>query len=375
MICPNCGENLKEGAKFCTKCGVRVDDSTIDGNKEPVSVNDSAESYILENGNVTATSGTSLKKTFVWKEKYTYTAITSAIMIAAVVGLVIRAARNEDVNLIVNEAKYNREDEIISSQENILKEKENEDNQEIALGDEKDSPDESDEGYGESVETNNQCINTEDIVAEGAMSESVNDTAMDNEVLNSFGINSATIEDYSANLDPNRYLFYDSGMGEFYFYYPAYLFNNVSVDDSAFSTEYGINVKNICFYGSGGTELYYTMYERNDGLSIPEITDSINQNEHEKYYDMSDILVRADDEKGRIVLSGVMDSDQRYRVYDMIKINSDYVYRMLSVKPKYRTEEERIQYAYVTENEYRMCGFSGSSQTARSYEEFLESNP
>lgn len=31
--------------------------------------------------------------------------------------------------------------------------------------------------------------------------------------------------------------------------------------------------------------------------------------------------------------------------------------------------------AYVTENEYRMCGFSGSSQAARSYEEFLESNP
>ena len=111
------------------------------------------------------------------------------------------------------------------------------------------------------------------------------------------------------------------------------------------------------------------------GSSISRLTDIINQNEHAKYFDMSDIFVNSDDEKGRIVLSGVMDADSRYILYDLIKIDDNYVYRMLSVKPKYRTEEERIQYVYVTENEYRMCGFAGSSQAARSYEEFLESNP
>ena len=184
-----------------------------------------------------------------------------------------------------------------------------------------------------------------------------------------------TVEDYSANLDPDRYLFYDSGIAEFYFYYPAYLFNDVTVDDSSFLTEYGENIKSICFTGSEGSELYYSIYSRTDGSSISRLTDIINQNEHAKYFDMSDIFVNSDDEKGRIVLSGVMDADSRYILYDLIKIDDNYVYRMLSVKPKYRTEEERIQYVYVTENEYRMCGFAGSSQAARSYEEFLESNP
>lgn len=196
----------------------------------------------------------------------------------------------------------------------------------------------------------------------------------DTQLRSDFGIDTATIEDYSANLDPSQYLYYDSGIGEFNFYYPGDLFNDVSVDDEYYSTEYGNNIKSICFYGSNGSELYYSIYERNDGGSISEATDRINNLEHGKYYEMSDILVKSDDEKGRIVLAGVMDASNEYRLYDLIKVDSSYVYRMLSVKPMYRNEDERVKYAYVTENEYRMCGFSGSSSEPRSFEEYLAGN-
>lgn len=55
----------------------------------------------------------------------------------------------------------------------------------------------------------------------------------EDEMLDLFDIDRMTVEDYSENLDPDSYLFYDSGIVEFYFYYPAYLFNDVTVDDSS----------------------------------------------------------------------------------------------------------------------------------------------
>ena len=76
------------------------------------------------------------------------------------------------------------------------------------------------------------CIKCGWIVTSQVIAQNV-----DEDILDSFDIDRSTVEDYCANLDPSRYLFYNSRIGKFYFYYLAYLFNDLSVDALPFSTE------------------------------------------------------------------------------------------------------------------------------------------
>lgn len=216
---------------------------------------------------------------------------------------------------------------------------------------------------------------TTDVVSESekAVHSTYDDETDKAALLAEFSIDPNTVEDYSANLDPDKYIYYDTGLGQLWFSYPAYLFDDVVVDEEKELTEYGENDKTITFYGSEGSELTYARYKRRDSESIEALTSIINDTEKDKYFDASEILVKSDEDKGRIVLAGVADSTERYRLYDLITIDKNYVYRMVSLKPMYTDEVERKQYAYVTENEYRMCGFSGSTQPPRTYSEYLES--
>ncbi len=59
-------------------------------------------------------------------------------------------------------------------------------------------------------------------------------------------------------------------------------------------------------------------------------------------------------------------------VYDLVKVDKDYVMQMMIAFPVYASEEDEMYKGYVTECMYRMCGFSGSSQPPRSYEEYRE---
>lgn len=191
------------------------------------------------------------------------------------------------------------------------------------------------------------------------------------ELYEEFGIDPATIEDYSKNLDPGSYRYYDSGIGEFRFFYPAGLFHYVERDDETYETDFGTHVQTIRFVGSNGSELIYSLFRRNDGSSLKERTTWVHDREHSLHHNMVDILYRSDNEKGRIVMAGAVDETEAMRIYDLIKIEPEYHYQMISTHPAYQSEEEQNMYAYVTENEYRMCGFSGSTSTPRSYTEYL----
>lgn len=217
----------------------------------------------------------------------------------------------------------------------------------------------------ETVTTEAETTEAETTEAAGSGSEE--------DLYTKFGIDSSDLEDYSNNLDPNEYLYYNSGIGEFFFKYPAHLFNSVSLSTDPEDGEFGDNIQKVTFEGSDGAVLIYTVQRRYDNMSVEEYTDKINTDEHNRYYNLSDILVKSDGDTGRIVVSGDYDSNQTKVVYDLIKIDDQYVYQMLSIKPSYKDEDERVQYAYVTETEYRTCGFSGSTYTPRSYEEFVDS--
>lgn len=103
MICPNCGKQLQDGALFCTKCGSKMNtDSDVKARSSGNAVNDKNslpqvqdsdedKSIVTKN-----TTGNANKEKFVWKETYTYISIASAVVVAAVVGLVFRFTKSGD---------------------------------------------------------------------------------------------------------------------------------------------------------------------------------------------------------------------------------------------------------------------------------------
>jgi len=201
------------------------------------------------------------------------------------------------------------------------------------------------------------------------------DNSEQNNLLEEFGINPNTVEDYSQNLDPNEYIRYNSGIEDFSFAYPAKLFCNVKVDETGNKNEYGKHIKTVTFYGSNGSELSYSLYERTDDGNIDDIVDRIHNIEKGRYYDAADILTSSDEEKGgKIVITGYGNASKDKLVYDSIRISNKYVYQMKTLNPMYKSDQEKLEYSYITENEYRMCKFSDSKKSPRSYEEYLEAN-
>lgn len=109
----------------------------------------------------------------------------------------------------------------------------------------------------------------------GTQDDTRDETSDAQAVLEQFGIDKGTKEDYSAALNTEEYLYYDSEISDFSFYYPAGLYQDVSYDQSAAETAYGINVERIAFQASKGSELVFTLTERTDQLSMEQITNYV----------------------------------------------------------------------------------------------------
>ncbi len=195
-----------------------------------------------------------------------------------------------------------------------------------------------------------------------------------NPLLSEFSIDPNATEDYSLILDPDDYLYYTSGIGNFSFRYPAKLYNTVEVNDSSEYRDYGEHIRSVKFSGNRGAELTYSVYKRSGG-SIDDAVNSLHALETSKYHNMADIVVSSDPKKGgKIIMSGYTDSSEEYMLYDLIGVDDNYVYRMKAVNSNKLSESEKTMYGYYIENIYRMCSFSGSTKPARSYDEYLEDN-
>ena len=120
MNCPNCGNNLLPGARFCTKCGSPIEAQANTQNNEmqttlyanvPVDhginvTEDSAQESLAQSGSKKE------KKSFEGNDKYAYIAIAGATVLAALIGLIVKMSKlsGYDVNPSV---KY--EDETASA--------------------------------------------------------------------------------------------------------------------------------------------------------------------------------------------------------------------------------------------------------------------
>ena len=192
-----------------------------------------------------------------------------------------------------------------------------------------------------------------------------------------FQVDADTIEDYSNNLDPDQYAYYDSGISDFNFYYPADLYNSVTVSETPSETDYGTRLQTVHFTGSKGSELLFEISRRTDNLSLDEMREEVYQNESGSMSDPVTVLNRLSEEMthGKVIVSGYSNAAHDEALYDMVKIEDDYVLQMKVIFPYTPDDmENNRQQNYVVDCLYRLCGFSDTSyESTRSYEEFRES--
>jgi uncharacterized Zn finger protein (UPF0148 family) len=197
----------------------------------------------------------------------------------------------------------------------------------------------------------------------------------DEESLNEeFGIDPSTVEDYSANLNLEAYEYFDSGIADFNFRYPLYLYNNVTKSEDAFSADYGTNVVTYTFTGSEGSRLIYSLTSRDDSRSIKEMSKYVYTKETNTLIDSADIVNSVSGDHGKVIVTGWEDATKEFIIYDMIKIEGDYILQMKVYMPDFTDDNDKNEKSYVTECDYRYCGFSDSKYAARTYEEYLEAN-
>lgn len=189
-----------------------------------------------------------------------------------------------------------------------------------------------------------------------------------------FGITPGIEANYKRNLNPEEYRYYHGASDEFSFYYPADLYENVTVNETPNKNIYGENVQAVNFTASDGSELIFSLSKRTDNLGIAEATSQIYEAECGYIHDSEVIVNRMKDDYGKIVLTGWADAAYDRTVYDMIKVEGEYVMQMKVVIPTYIDREDELQKGYFTECMYRMCGFSDAEDSYRSYSEYKEAS-
>ncbi len=113
MICPNCGSNIPDNSAFCSKCGNKIEVQNTGAGSGYQAPPDPYVNTPIDLGTGSVDTGGNksgnvpVKEPFVWKDQYTYIALIAAVVIAAIVGLIIRLNRNPQGR--VSENNYSQE--------------------------------------------------------------------------------------------------------------------------------------------------------------------------------------------------------------------------------------------------------------------------
>ena len=182
-----------------------------------------------------------------------------------------------------------------------------------------------------------------------------------------------TTADYYKDME---YRFYGSGIADFTFHYPTNLYNTVIFGDgwdAEYTENYGTLLEYIDFWGSDNSELLYCATKRNDTMSLEDMTNYVYLMESRLMVDASKLImtVTDDNDHGRVIVTGY-NSDRSLLIYDLFKIEHEYVFQMKVIFPRYTDDYDKMAKDYFTECVYRLCGFSGSTKEVRSFAEYME---
>lgn len=308
MYCKKCGQQVNEGAVFCGNCGTKIIGSLIEKNNK-------------------RNSGKKAGK-----------------VLLAVIAVALFAGGGIGVAFLLKDVK---KADVVSSGE-ILEQPE----EEAEMGNSLSTDEEEAENEQDTIQLKIE-EDTENVEDEYAF----------------FGIKKGAVESYESALNTNNYQYYNSGIENFRFFYPAELYSDVFYSEQEEETLYGINIKTISFVGSAGSELFFFLSRYEDGVSIEEISEKIYNTEKSELIDAADVVYGTYEDHGRIIVTGYEGEDLK-PVYDLFYVDSEYVMQMKIIIPAYQGIEDKLQKAYVTECMYRLCGFSGSTANCRRYETF-----
>lgn len=216
-------------------------------------------------------------------------------------------------------------------------------------------------------------------VSEGKTGNTANTGSSGNGTSNNGGDGGSTTEtlpgvyanrtaDYSNNLEPGDYIrYHSSSVNGFSFYYPNKLYNSAEIKTSGYVYGDETMLEQVHLSADDGSDLLCTASSK-DSSSVDEYMDQIK---NDLLGDVSEgQLLRNNTDDGILVVTGYQGSDV---LYEVVNVSRDEVMRMRILTPDGTSYTDRLHKNYVTECMFRLCGFSNSGKSTRSYDEFVDS--
>ncbi|MCM1048940.1 MAG: zinc-ribbon domain-containing protein [Clostridiales bacterium] len=338
MYCKKCGQKLNEGAVFCGNCGASV------GKQGSFDVDASIQKQSAgrkENGN---------------KKAVRFIVPIVAVIVLAGIGVGAVLIYNNEQGEGNIEEGFNLNVTLVQGTTEETDKETGEELSEKPL--EEATLEDGSQGDEQTTAVIQETENTE---ADTGGQDETDAYAM-------FNIAAGTEENYASATNPNNYQYYNSGIANFHFFYPAELYSGVNYSEQETESAYGINLRSLAFSGSAGSELIFTL-SRYEGESIESKTEEIYNLEMSGILDAGDIVHGTYEDHGRFIVTGYT-QDRSKLIYDLFNVDSEYVMQMKVIFPAYQDVEDKLQKDYVTECLYRLCGFSGSKTNCRSYETY-----
>ena len=337
MICNNCNFNNDDNATFCSRCGKKLNNNKNYGidkmlyKKQQNNHEPSVNNYNFK------------KKPQNKKAKKT---INKLLIVAELAALVIIIFLLKD---LFNQGN-NKVSDIADKKGGVYYESEN------------DTVPEQDEN----VYNNDEDINQESNNSTYQENSIDNDTESYDDFSNSSSI-SMNYVDYSNTQDYLNYssqsdfaTFYANGYS---FGYPKNFFNYAEKTDNG----YRLTADN-------GGSLTVAVYPRNSSMQVRDQVESLYREKFEELYYTETVLHKYDSDEnyGRFIVSGFLDSDKSAGVYTLYNVYEDKIECYSLVNTIHGYEREELNHAnYILDTVYRTVSFSKSSYLPRSYNQFI----
>ena len=344
MICNNCNFNNDDNAVFCSKCGKKLNNQKSYGiGKKPYKnqkdeYNPSEYNYNFK------------KKPQNKKAKKT---INKLLIVAELAALIIIIFLLKD---LFNQGN-NKVSDIDDKKGGVYYETKKDTESETELEQDENVYDNNDEDINQ--ESNNDTYPENNID---------NDTGSNDNYSNS---NSSSISmnyiDYSNTQDYLNYssqndfaTFYADGYS---FGYPKNFFNYAE------ETDYGYRLT-----ADNGGSLTVAVYPRHSSMQVKDQLESLYREKFDELYYTETVLHKYDSDEnyGRFIVSGFLDSDRSAGVYTLYNIYEDKIECYSLVNTIHGYEKEELNHAnYILDTVYRTVSFSKSSYLPRSYNQFI----
>lgn len=337
MICNNCNFNNDDNATFCSRCGKKLN------NNKNYGIDKMLYKKQQNNHEPNKSNYNFKKKPQNKKAKKT---INKLLIVAELVALVIIIFLLKD---LFNQGN-NKVSDIADKKGGVYYESEN------------DTVPEQDEN----VYNNDEDINQESNNSTYQENSIDNDTESYDDFSNSSSI-SMNYVDYSNTQDYLNYssqsdfaTFYSDGYS---FGYPKNFFNYAEKTDNG----YRLTADN-------GGSLTVAVYPRNSSMQVRDQVESLYREKFEELYYTETVLHKYDSDEnyGRFIVSGFLDSDKSAGVYTLYNVYEDKIECYSLVNTIHGYEREELNHAnYILDTVYRTVSFSKSSYLPRSYNQFI----